>query len=195
MDDRGSSLPNRVLHVLTIKSNEEAQYCEEHDSIGSHYQATGSSLNHSGGGSCSVPHGHHIIKTSRWWCGGGGVRDRWLHCDRSPGEHYWESKGRYDDACGEEPGQLSAGVAGGVFAVSLGYEGGNGGEEIEDDHCERVPIVELWESTSKEEKKEPTPPPVVEEAPPEEDEGDAKKKKKKKEPTPPPVVEEAPPEE
>merc|ERR1719369_768548 len=58
MDDRGSSLPNRVLHVLTIKSNEKAQYCEEHDSIGSHYQATGSSLNHSGGGSCSVPHGH-----------------------------------------------------------------------------------------------------------------------------------------
>ena len=37
-------LPDRVLHVITVKSNEEAHDGEEHDGIGSHHQATRSAL-------------------------------------------------------------------------------------------------------------------------------------------------------
>ena len=98
---------------------------------------------HSGGGG-SVPHYcHHIINVSRCWGGGGGgVRNRRVQCNRSPCKHYWESKSRDDDSRGKEPGKFSARVAGGVLAVSLGYEGGDGGEEIEDDHSEGVPITE-----------------------------------------------------
>ena len=40
-----SDLPDRVLHIITVKSNEEAHDGEEHDNVGGHYQATGSSLN------------------------------------------------------------------------------------------------------------------------------------------------------
>ena len=40
-----SDLPDRVLHILTVKGNEEAHDGEEHDGIGSHHQATGSTLN------------------------------------------------------------------------------------------------------------------------------------------------------
>jgi len=80
------------------------------------------------------------------------VRDG--HCDWGPGQHYRQGKCRDHNASGEEPGQLSAGVAGGVLTVPLGYEGGDGGEEVEDDHSEGVPVVELWQGTGQEQEQE-----------------------------------------
>ena len=113
---------------------------------------------HSGGG--GVHHGSHGCdgKVGRFW---GRVRRN--DCDGGPGQDYGKGKGRDHNAGGEEPGKLPAGVAGGVLTVPLGYEGGDGGEEVEDNHGEGVPVaekhnllptedkdddlLELWEST------------------------------------------------
>ena len=79
--------------------------------------------------------------------GGGQVRRSWGgvrgdNCDRSPGQDDGQGKGRDDNAGGEEPGQLPAGVAGGVLTVPLGYQGGEGGEEVENNYGDGVPVAE-----------------------------------------------------
>jgi len=145
-----TDLPDRVLYILSVESNEEAHDGEEHHGISGHHQATGATLNHCGGG--GVGDGGHG--------GGGGQvrrsrgRVRCDNCDRSPGQDDGQGKGRDDNAGAEEPGQLPAGVAGGVLTVPLGYEGGDGGEEVEDDHSEGVPVVELWQGTGQEQEQE-----------------------------------------
>ena len=49
------------------------------------------------------------------------------------------------DTCGEEVGELPAGVAGAVVTVSPGQQAGDGAQEVEHHHGEGIPVTETWE--------------------------------------------------
>ena len=68
-----------------------------------------------------------------WW--------GWTDGYRGSGEDDGQGEGWDDDAGGEEVGQLPAGVAGAVIAVSPGQHTGDGAEEVEDDDCEGIPVA------------------------------------------------------
>ena len=68
-----------------------------------------------------------------WW--------DWSYLYRSSGEDDGQSEGWDDDAGGEEVGQLPAGVAGAVVAVSPSQHAGDGTEQVEDDDCEGIPVT------------------------------------------------------
>ena len=87
-----------------------------------------------GGGVGSQGGGDSVAVWSVGWWG-------WSHLYRGSGEDDGESEGRDDDAGGEEVGQLPAGVAGAVIAVSPGQHTGDGAEEVEDDDCEGIPVA------------------------------------------------------
>lgn len=59
-----------------------------------------------------------------------------------PGKHYREPKGRDDDACGEEYGELLTSVAHGVCVVhqSSGYAVWNGREDVKEEN-EEGPVL------------------------------------------------------
>ena len=60
----------------------------------------------------------------------------------SSGQDYGQGEGGHDDTRGDEVGQLSAGVTGAVIAVSPGQQAGDGTQQVEHNHCERIPITE-----------------------------------------------------
>ena len=46
------------------------------------------------------------------------------------------------NTCGEEVGELPAGVAGAVVTVSPGQQAGDGAQEVEHHHGEGIPVTE-----------------------------------------------------
>ena len=50
------------------------------------------------------------------------------------------------NTCGEEVGELPAGIAGAVVAVSPGQQAGDGAQEVEHHHGEGIPVTETWEA-------------------------------------------------
>ena len=94
--------------------------------------------NHGGGGGGVGGQGRGESDAVWGLCAG---RRRWTEGHRGPGEDDGQGEGGDDDAGGEEVGQLPAGVAGAVIAVSPGQHAGDGAEEVEDDDCEGIPVA------------------------------------------------------
>jgi len=70
-----------------------------------------------------------------------------VRCDNvgDPGEHDGEGECGDHDAGGDEQGDLLAGVAAAtVIVVPARDEGGDGGEQVKHNHCEGIPVPELW---------------------------------------------------
>jgi len=132
-----ASSPDGVLIVVRVESDEEAENGEKHDGVGGDDQATGASVD-------------------RQQSGVGAVSDCRVAAAAAsragdPGQHDGQGEGGQDDARGEEPGELPAGVAGAaVVVVPAGNEAGDGGEKVEDDDCEGVPVAVLGQGTGQE---------------------------------------------